>query len=171
MRRGLARFFPPPPSRWLPPRGASWAWVRDNPRGDNRPVQAPLRRKRSTRQIRLPHTRCEWQAGSWPPGKRLRSDRRIALVENRDVVADQELVDLGLVFRDELVERAFPFLVRWTNRHTDSKDHLRTVGFLHQRRDDQRRIHPACEIARHRAPQDAAVDIALIEVVDHGLRR
>ena len=74
------------------------------------------------------------------------------LVEDRDVVADQQLVDLGLVFHDEPVERTLPLLVRSTHRHADTIGHLRAGRFLGQRHDDQRWGRLAGVIARHRPP-------------------
>src|ERR1700730_7442362 len=57
----------------------------------------------------------------WPLRQCLGGDRHVGLVEDWDVVADQQPVDLRLVFRDQLVERALPFLVRGAHRHADAE--------------------------------------------------
>ena len=95
----------------------------------------------------------------------------IVLVEQRDAIGFENRVDLILVVGNQLVERALPILVRMAHAHHDPVLQLRPVLLLHERRDGNGIARLGGVVAGQGTPKQGDVDVALLEVRHHLLRR
>src|SRR5262249_6128911 len=108
---------------------------------------------------------------SWLLCQRVFCDGLVPLVEQRDTVAQEEPVDLGLALLDQPVELTLPVLVRGAHAHADAIAEPWAPGLLQQWHNLKRRVALPGEEAGHRAPQYPDVDLAGFHVLDHRVRR
>src|SRR5215475_7989670 len=91
----------------------------------------------------------------------------IALIEQRNAIAQEDRSDSGLLVSNELIELTLPILVRVAHTHADAIGHARPVSLLKQRHDRKRLFRLLRVIAGQWTPQYSGIDGPITDVIDH----
>src|SRR5262245_2507451 len=91
----------------------------------------------------------------------------VALIEQRNAIAQEDGSDSGLLVPNELIELTLPILVGVTHTHADAIRHARPVSLLKQWHDRKRLLGLLRVIARQWTPQHSGIDGAINDVIDH----
>src|SRR4051794_2752020 len=117
--------------------------------------------------------RARWRAGrdACKPESRLDLDRLVLFIEKRHAVTREKPVYGTLVFRDEAIELAFPFLVGLPPAHANTVSHARAALLLDKRHYVEIGFGTLDEVTADRAPKNRDIDFAGLEIPEHFVGR